>query len=92
MGTDHAPQSRHYLPAGAAGGEQSSRCYLPRAAAGVQPSEKGRTMAGQYSYDGWSCVRRMENNEPPLMQCYSNPKKARLTVEVCPTIADPARG
>jgi hypothetical protein len=49
-------------------------------------------MAGQYSYDGWSCVRRMENNEPPLMQCYSNPKKARLTVEVCPTIADPARG
>ena len=51
--------------------------------AGVQPSEKGRTMAGQYSYDGWSCVRRMENNEPPLMQCYSNPKKARLTVEVC---------
>jgi len=49
---------------------------------GVQPSEKGRAMAGQYSYDGWSCVRRMENNEPPLMQCYSNPKKARLTVEV----------
>ena len=39
-------------------------------------------MAGQFSYDGWSCVRRMENNEPPLMQCYSNPKKARLTVEV----------
>ena len=50
---------------------------------GVQPGEKGRAMAGQYSYDGWSCVRRMENNEPPLMQCYSNPKKARLTVEVC---------
>ena len=54
-----------------------------RAFAGVQPSEKGRAMAGQYSYDGWSCVRRMENNEPPLMQCYSNPKKARLTAEVC---------
>ena len=49
-------------------------------------------MAGQYSYDGWSCVRRMEKNEPPLMQCYSNPKKARLTVEVCMHFPDTAGG
>ena len=36
----------------------------------------------QYTYSGWSSVSRMENNEPPLMQCYSNPKKAKLTTEV----------
>lgn len=36
----------------------------------------------QYTYNGWSGVNRMENNEPPLMQCYSNPKKAKLTAEV----------
>lgn len=36
----------------------------------------------QYSYDGWSGVSRMENNEPPLLQSYSNPKKCKLTVEV----------
>lgn len=36
----------------------------------------------QYTYNGWSGVTRMENNEPPLMQCYSNPKKAKLTAQV----------
>ena len=36
----------------------------------------------QYTYDGWSGVPRLENNEPPLLQLYSNPKKAKLTVEV----------
>ena len=38
----------------------------------------------QYTYDGWSGVPRLENNEPPLLQLYSNPKKAKLTVEVGP--------
>lgn len=36
----------------------------------------------QHCYDGWSSVPRLENHEPPLLQTYSNPKKAKLTVEV----------
>ena len=41
-------------------------------------------MRPQYTYDGWSGVPRLKNNEPPLLQLYSNPKKAKLTVEVGP--------
>jgi hypothetical protein len=51
-------------------------------------------MRPQYTYDGWSGVPRLENNEPPLLQLYSNPKKAKLTVEVgaCLDIdSEPAR-
>ncbi len=36
----------------------------------------------QYAYDGWSGVSKLQNNEPPLLQTYSNPKKCKLTVEV----------
>lgn len=39
----------------------------------------------QYTYNGWSSVARMEINEPPLMQCYSSPKKAKLTAQVRPS-------
>ena len=42
----------------------------------------GQGGSTQYTFNGWSGVARMENNEPPLMQCYSSPKKARLTAEV----------
>ena len=34
------------------------------------------------TYDGWSSFKRLSNNEPPLAQEYSNPKKVKLTPEV----------
>lgn len=51
-------------------------------AAGTQAAAVPGALCPQYTYDGWSGVPRLENNEPPLLQLYSNPKKAKLTVEV----------
>jgi hypothetical protein len=51
---------------------------------GTQAAAAPGALRPQYTYDGWSGVPRLENNEPPLLQLYSNPKKAKLTVEVRP--------
>lgn len=52
-----------------------------RFAAGNKGNTRGPNNPANW-YDGFSCFKKLTNNEPPLALRYSNPIKCKLTSEV----------